>query len=264
MRNVRCATLVLNTPVSMKGTQEKLEKIYRKARTQMEDSSEDATRRKRANEWLTKVENLQPSVEHISHETFMSLTSGTHTTLLLDVREEEERQTSTIQDARGMPLVSRLDQEMRDGQWTRIVTFCTVGMRSGMAAKRLQDAGHTVYNYSLLRHLWGGGALVDGRGDGSIWDGRVHMFHARYCDIIPSHLDTEVFSTAIAAWRAIFMLPALVSTLTWRNPWRSVERIPAKSEEVEPEAVGPGVVGPGAVGPGAVGPYQSGHTSGLS
>lgn len=99
--------------------------------------------------------------------------------VLVDVRPEAERRISMIPGA--IPLDELEADPARYAEAT-IVTYCTVGYRSGLVARELQDRGYEVLNLhgSLLSWTHAGGELIDSEGTTD----RVHVYGKRW-DLAP-------------------------------------------------------------------------------
>lgn len=68
--------------------------------------------------------------------------------LLIDVREPEEFDVSHLAGAINIPMDQILEHGLPDGSGPDgpVVTYCTIGRRSGIVAKRLNDEGVRAYN----------------------------------------------------------------------------------------------------------------------
>lgn len=96
--------------------------------------------------------------------------------VLVDVREAEEREVSTLPGALSVEeFVSREDELAG----RPVVTYCTVGYRSGLFAKELLAEGWDVANLegSILAWTHAGGPLVDADGQPTR---RVHVYSRRW------------------------------------------------------------------------------------
>lgn len=96
--------------------------------------------------------------------------------VLVDVREPEERHVSTLPGA-----ISQEEFEAREAELTgrRVVTYCTIGYRSGLYAQRLRREGWDAVNLegSILAWTHAAGPLVDPEGHPTR---RVHVFGRRW------------------------------------------------------------------------------------
>ncbi len=185
-------------------------------------SGDEVERRGAAERMLTRVNGWFPSVGVATLEQ-VERWRGEGRLLLVDVREDEEMMASTIEGSVNQrQATERLDcvakkqnsdrpggsvqeraAELRNEQEcttlpVEVVCFCTVGFRSGVYAqqlcKRYGGAGVRVHNYSVLSHVWGGGALSGAS---------VHVYSGRYGKLFPGKLGQERFGTVSACWRAL-------------------------------------------------------------
>ena len=96
--------------------------------------------------------------------------------VLVDVRTEDERTTSMIAGA-----ISREEFELRSAEFegSAIVTYCTIGYRSGDYAQKLRQEGWDARNFdgSILAWTHAGEELVDAEGNPTR---RVHVFGERW------------------------------------------------------------------------------------
>ena len=83
--------------------------------------------------------------------------------LIVDVRESAEQEVSMIPEA---ITSSQFEQEAQRHKSTTIVTYCTVGYRSGIYAKDLQAKGYSVYSLKggILSWVHAGQVVVDSAG----------------------------------------------------------------------------------------------------
>lgn len=95
--------------------------------------------------------------------------------VLVDVRTEDERAVSMIPGS-----ISRSEFEARQAELggRKVVTYCTIGYRSGLYAEQLRRQGWDAYNLegSILAWTHAGGALVS---DGAETR-RLHVFGSRW------------------------------------------------------------------------------------
>ena len=96
--------------------------------------------------------------------------------VLVDVRTAEERSTSMIEGAIGSDEFERRAAEFEGAS---VVTYCTVGYRSGGYARKLREDGWEARNFdgSVLAWTHAGGALVDAEGRPTR---RVHVYGERW------------------------------------------------------------------------------------
>ncbi|MCB9851698.1 MAG: rhodanese-like domain-containing protein [Phycisphaerales bacterium] len=116
--------------------------------------------------------------------------------LLIDVREPEEFLVSHLEGAISLPLGELLNNGLRghsvDGR--RVVVYCTIGRRSGDAAKRLKDDGVSAYNMI--------GGILQAANDAPDWIGSsgsgpsLHVWSEDYAWLAPPEFSTTGFSVA--------------------------------------------------------------------
>ncbi|TNE86672.1 MAG: rhodanese-like domain-containing protein [Deltaproteobacteria bacterium] len=121
-----------------------------------------------------------PEVPEISASDLRDALHGEAPPVLVDVRSDAERGVSTIP---GAVSPERFASEAPEGP---VVTYCTIGARSGEYAEKLRSEGRDVRNLagSLLAWTHVGGELVDGDGPTR----RVHVYGKRW-DLV--HSDYE-------------------------------------------------------------------------
>lgn len=185
----------------------------------MTEAPSDIERRKHADSLKEKVSKFISDVPYLSFEKFSQLRNESASTgrklLIIDVREQEEIATSIIADAVPVSDAQQMLKEIENASNSTpvdIVCYCTVGLRSGMYARRLQLDESNVYNYSIMEHLWGGANLVHPQG--LAWDGNVHIFSARHHEIVPSRCSTVAFGTFTALIKSLLYIPSLLSALS--------------------------------------------------
>ncbi len=90
--------------------------------------------------------------------------------LLVDVRRPDEQAVSMLP---GAVTKKEFEQRSEEFEGVTVVTYCTLGHRSGLYAKRLQAKGWRVHNLkgSILAWTHAGGELVDAEGPTQ----RVHV-----------------------------------------------------------------------------------------
>ncbi len=110
--------------------------------------------------------------------------------VLLDVRTRPEYEVSHIHGARRIEPNSQADviQLPRD---TPVVTYCSVGYRSGAFAKKLQDAGYKdVLNMSGSIFEWANeGHPIERNGQRAE---KVHPYNAKWSKLLKPALRAEV------------------------------------------------------------------------
>ena len=149
-----------------------------------------------------------PDVAHIEPETLRQMQSD-GPVLLVDVRSDAERAISTIPGA--LPL-SKLPRPLPDD--VPLVTFCTVGFRSALEARRLlstggEASGRAVYSMSgVLKWAHTGGVFVDAGGNPTR---RLHVFGEKWQALAPSHVEAIIFSTvSLGLFRAVLRVPIVM------------------------------------------------------
>ena len=113
-----------------------------------------------------------PTVVDITAEELLQGLASGEGFILIDVREARERAVSTIPGAITLEQFESQRESLRE---SRIVTFCTIGHRSGLTAETLAQDGYTVDNLagSLLAWTHVEGPLVDPDGRPTQ---RVHVY----------------------------------------------------------------------------------------
>jgi rhodanese-related sulfurtransferase len=83
--------------------------------------------------------------------------------LLVDVRNPEERAVSIIP---GAITPEALEERWGEATTRPVVTYCTIGHRSGIAARRLRERGVDAYNLAgaILAWTHHGGELISAEG----------------------------------------------------------------------------------------------------
>ncbi len=119
-----------------------------------------------------------PRVEAVDAPQLEALLAGSDPPLLIDVRPANERAVSILPGA-----VALEDYEAGLGttfdRGRAVVTYCTVGVRSGFAANRLRKQGLEVLNFrgSILAWTHHGGALITPEGAPTQ---QVHVYGKRW------------------------------------------------------------------------------------
>ncbi len=135
----------------------------------------EAERRQRMDELYRGDRKAFPGVPEVSAEELAELLR-TGDVVLVDVREDDERRVSTIPGALSKAELER-DAESYRGR--RVVTYCTIGYRSGLYAAELRRRGFDAWNLSgsVLAWTHAGGPLVDEDGRETR---RVHVYGAKW------------------------------------------------------------------------------------
>jgi rhodanese-related sulfurtransferase len=124
------------------------------------------------------VQAIEPQVADVPVILAEQLRRAQPQPLLLDVRSKAEREVSVIPgaifDAGSIPAGSR------------VVVYCTVGLRSGIAARKLRERGIDAVNLrgGILAWLAVGGELVDPTGQPTH---AVHVYGRRW-DAVPDNV----------------------------------------------------------------------------
>ncbi len=120
-----------------------------------------------------------PEISDLTPEAVMNTTNRT-AFVLVDVRNMKEMAVSMIPGA-----ITRQQFERAPKQYSgrKIVTYCTIGYRSGLYAKKLQKQGWEVYNLtgSILGWVHVGGHVEH---EGVITK-RVHVYGKKW-DLLPT------------------------------------------------------------------------------
>ena len=95
--------------------------------------------------------------------------------ILVDARSQAERDVSVIA---GAVALAELEQS-RPIPNTRVIVYCTIGLRSGKAVRALRARGFDAFNLrgGVLAWLAAGGAMVDTKGKPTQ---RVHVYGTRW------------------------------------------------------------------------------------
>lgn len=104
--------------------------------------------------------------------------------ILVDVRSPAERDVSVIT---GAISLAELEQ-LRPIPKVRVIVYCTIGLRSGHAARALRARGYDAFNLrgGVLAWLAAGGALVDRQGKPAQ---RVHVYGRRW-NAVPASFES--------------------------------------------------------------------------
>lgn len=173
----------------------------------------------RAIRYETQMTRLFPSVPFCSQERFDELQHDHKSLLIVDVREPEEREVSTIEGSKTVQEAEAILSSMKkdEQQSTNLLCFCTVGARSGAYATSLHRRPllrGRVHNYSLLSHVWAERPLVTCAQDGRcIITRRVHTFSRRFANDLPHIYHPTMFTSPTALVRAIKYIPSFVNAL---------------------------------------------------
>ena len=115
-----------------------------------------------------------PEVKDISAKELQQLQEQ-EKVVLVDVRTPQEMEVSMIIGA-----ISQAEFERERNKYRNytIVPYCTIGSRSGIYAKKLQEEGFKVFNFkgSILSWSHAGGKLINDRGITN----RVHIYGKKW------------------------------------------------------------------------------------
>lgn len=136
------------------------------------NAASDEEKRRQIDAFYAKSKTHFPEVEDVTADEARRLIEASpERVVVVDVRNPEERQVSMIEGA-----VTSEDflGNPADYQGKTVLTYCTVGHRSGLFARQLQDQGWTAFNMkgAILSWTHAGGPLVDANGPTR----RVHVF----------------------------------------------------------------------------------------
>ena len=124
---------------------------------------DDDSRRQRIAALYERSKGHFPEVDDITPEELLELAAAGEAPLIVDCRTPEEQAVSMIEGA--IPA-AELEADPPDPDSTTVVTYCTIGHRSGLYARRLQARGWRVRNLagSILSWTHADGPLVDADG----------------------------------------------------------------------------------------------------
>ncbi len=136
----------------------------------------DPARLRRIDKMYATYRLAFPGVPGIDAQTLEARLRAGEPLVLVDVRPKEERIVSTLPGAITREQLAADEASYRDRP---IVTFCTIGARSGRYAATLRRRGWEVLNLegSLLAWTHVGGPLVDSAGQPTR---RVHVYGKRW------------------------------------------------------------------------------------
>lgn len=105
--------------------------------------------------------------------------------LVVDVRDRAEYDTSHLAGSRWLALAA-LERDGWPADWPRdrlILTYCTIGYRSGVASKLLADQGMRALNIrgGVLALAHAGETFEDSRGETR----RIHIWDSSYAWLVP-------------------------------------------------------------------------------
>ena len=129
----------------------------------------------------------------ITVQQLLELSRSKQGPLIVDVRTSEERLVSRIP---GSISWEEFERKKLDHRGRQIVTYCTIGYRSGLYAEKLREEEFAAFNLagSILSWLHAGQGLVDDEGDTK----RVHVYGHDW-DLAPTGWETTWFGKSKAA-----------------------------------------------------------------
>ncbi len=141
----------------------------------------DAERRDALDEVYERYDFGFPKVDEIDAKALRArLEKKDHSLLLVDVRPEEERNVSILPGAIALEeYEARREADPTAFADRTVVTYCTVGVRSGFAANKLRKDGVDVLNFrgSILAWTHEDGPLVTPTGESTR---QVHVYGKRW------------------------------------------------------------------------------------
>jgi sodium/bile acid cotransporter 7 len=120
-----------------------------------------------------------PEAPEITVETLVERLAGPEPPVLVDVRSDEERKVSTIPGA-----ISRQEFEEDPARFSgrEVVTYCTIGYRSGLYTQKLVGEGWDASNLRGSILAWAHGGQELDRGGSTTR--QVHVYGARW-NLVP-------------------------------------------------------------------------------
>ncbi|MFQ5424668.1 MAG: rhodanese-like domain-containing protein [Phycisphaerae bacterium] len=113
--------------------------------------------------------------------------------VVLDVRDRAEYEVSHVPGARNLPL-KQIDQDGWSPDWPTdrpVLTYCTIGYRSGVAAKQLAERGLDAHNVlgGIVALAQQGQPFVDADGPTL----RVHTWKRSFAWMLPKPYETVAY-----------------------------------------------------------------------
>lgn len=136
----------------------------------------EAEKRQRIAAMYEEYREEFPAVDSISAEELAGLLESAAPPVLVDARSEEERAVSTIPGAISRQEFERLREELAARE---VVTYCTIGYRSGLYTEELVEQGWEARNLAGSILAWTHRGLPLVRPDGTPTR-RVHVYGARW------------------------------------------------------------------------------------
>ena len=134
-------------------------------------SLSNTDKRSRIEAMATEYRKEYPDVEELTVPDLMARRTSEHV-LLVDARDEAEQAVSMIS---GAITSAAFEKNKSFYKEHLIVTYCTIGYRSGLYAQALQEEGYNARNLrgSILAWAHAGHPLVDAQG---LETKRVHVY----------------------------------------------------------------------------------------
>lgn len=121
----------------------------------------DAEKRARIDELYESYRSDFPDAPEVTSETLARMLAGPEALVLVDVRSDDEREVSTLPGA-----ISRKEFERNADRFAgrEVVTYCTIGYRSGRYTAELVEKGWNAHNLrgSIVSWTHVGGELDHG------------------------------------------------------------------------------------------------------
>lgn len=123
-----------------------------------------------------------PAVASIRVDQLQELQKNNPRVVLVDVREPKEQAVSMLP---GAIALHTFERDIDTYRGATVVTYCTIGYRSGLFAQTLQQQGWRVFNLegSILAWTHNGGKLVNEKG----LTREVHVYGRRWNLVAPGY-----------------------------------------------------------------------------
>ena len=123
-----------------------------------------------------------PDVPEITVETLKERLDGPEPPVIVDVRDDDERAVSIIPGAISQP---EFEARREDLEGRQVVTYCTIGYRSGLYTRKLVDEGWKASNLrgSIVAWTHIGGDLEKGGAPTR----RVHVYGRKWNLVAPGY-----------------------------------------------------------------------------
>ena len=142
--------------------------------------TDDAAKLKRVRELFASYQRSLPETPLISVDELLRKKEAA-SIIIVDAREPRERSVSVIPGAISQEDFKQREAEL-EGQNATVVVYCTIGYRSGFAAKALSDKGIPAYNLrgGILAWAHAGQEVVNEKGTTN----RIHVY-GRTWNLLP-------------------------------------------------------------------------------